>query len=264
MILFKSLTTKCISGGLFFIVSSYVSALGISTNRIALDQNNNENNFVITNRETDDKTCSLSLIHYKFNESGKLLNYEKDEKIIFSAENHIRFSPKTFDIKANSKQKVRFVMRRKKSALAQELRSHLAVSCKVKNVVNSSVINPLDNTTSLSIRPVLVHHIPIVVRPTKIENVTAEIKNVTYENGAFNFDLFRSGDRSIYGTVSIINIDTNEKVTESKLFPIYVESTKKNLTLHVGNDFPPKQLLLQFVEDKSYGGTLIAEGSVVN
>lgn len=243
---------------LFFLWSNFVEAIGVSTKRIYLDERKSEENFVVTNRENMEQTCQLSITHYDFKENGLLVNYKVGEKPHFSAESKIRFSPKKFDIAAKSKQTVRFVMRRQKNALAQELRSHLVVLCKPK-VTRIPQTNVGNNLVDISLSPVLAHHIPIVVRPKEIKDVSAEIKNITYSKGTLNFDLFRQGNRSIYGKVEVINSDNNEVVTKSQAFPIYIESNKKNLALSVNSDIPPEKLILRFTEDKKEGGTIIAE-----
>ncbi|MGJ8691252.1 MAG: hypothetical protein ACSHW0_02080 [Thalassotalea sp.] len=240
-----------------------VNAVGISTHRIYLDDNQSEENFIVRNRELVDKNCDLALTHYKFDDVGVLSNYEEGEEPLNSAEKLIRFSPKRFTLKSNESQKVRFVMRRRSNAPIGEFRSHLVVRCKdISPNINAGTTK--ENIAKISVKPILVHNIPIVVRPGNIQNAEAELQNVVYNNGKLNFDLVRSGERSIYGTVMVINRETDKVITESRLFTIYRESKKKNLELNLDTDVAKDKLLLRFVEAKGYGGTLVAEVKLVN
>jgi len=239
------------------------ASIGVSTYRIYLDNNNAQENFQVINRYNVAQQCNLKLVHYKFDQTGNLLRYGPDEKPINSAQNLVRFSPRHFDIKANSRQTVRFTMRRKSNTESKEYRSHVVIDCKDK-VETHELKSTADNIANISIKPQLLHNIPLVIRPGKAISATASFDNINFDKGILSFDLLRTGNRSLYGKIEVIDKNTQEIKTVSKTLTMYTETTKKNFSITLGDDYKAEDLLIKFVENVNFGGSIVLEQSVLN
>ena len=71
-------------------------------------------------------------------------------------------------------------MRRKNDVESKEYRSYLVVTCKDKDKGKSSD-NVNNDVVKISMSPLLVHNVPIIVRPKKIINAKVEINNISLD-----------------------------------------------------------------------------------
>lgn len=242
---------------LFFICSSiHVNAnVGVSTYRLYLDSEQSSENFIITNRLNASQKCSLGINHYTFDQQGEMGNYDGDVLPQYAAEKLMRFSPKNFTIPAKKAQTVRFSLRRKKGTDNIEHRAFLSVRCKEELPKNNDTIKDSDELIRLSFSPVLEHNIPLIVRPQRLM-ATAEFANVKMHKALLTFDLKRTGKRSLIGKVQLIDKNSGELLTESKQFVIYIETTRKSFELDVDAEYRLKDIMIKFIEDTNYGGTV--------
>jgi P pilus assembly chaperone PapD len=231
--------------------------VGISTYRIYLDSDHSFENFLVSNRLNQAQECDLRLTHYKFDELGNMSSYEDGEAPLYPADDLFRFSPRHFNIPANQEQTVRFTLRRKSNTPDVEHRSFVVVSCQ-KTVLDIPNTNSDSNSNlvSIALSPLLEHNIPLQVRPKKIAAVV-EFKNIRMQDTKLNFDMQRSGDRSIIGTIEIYDKDSGELITNSNPLVMYIETITKSFTMDLKKSYDINNLIIKFVEDKRYGGTIV-------
>jgi hypothetical protein len=241
-----------LSIGLMFVSTlSVANNVSLSTQRIYLDQETPNANFVIRNRDNASQECSLGLTYFQFDEHGSMLPYDGVTPPN-AAENIARYSPKRFNIEPNSKQTVRFTLRRKRDIPAIEHRSYITVSC--KNIITSDSVKVDDGLASISIRPQLQHNIPLIVRPKPL-TATLQFSDVILDNNRLSFNLHRQGPRSVYGKVKLVDLSSGKTVSESGNFAIYHETKLKSLHMAVPKGLSLNSLKLEFNESKQEGGT---------
>jgi P pilus assembly chaperone PapD len=231
----------------FSVISFSSQAVHISTYRIYLDKDNRDSSFMIFNQDAKSQECNLKLRHYNFDDNGVMTNYEGDDLPPHSAKNWLRFSPKKFTLTPANTQTVRFSMRRKARAEAAEYRSYLVVDC-------GAIALPEDEGQLISIQPKLIHNVPIIVR-TKALEAKVTFEDIVINNGILNFNLTRSGNRSIYGKIELLNKLTNTIIGNSRGISVYTESSKYPLDYKVG-ELELKNMKLRFIEDTKYGGSI--------
>ena len=232
---------------------SYSNNVSLSTQRIYLDQENPNTNFVIKNRDIYPQECSLGILYNDFDEEGKMLPYSGNEPPANAAEKVARFSPKHFKIAPNEKQAVRFTLRRKRDTAAMEYRSYLTVAC--KNLINSNQFNVVGERVTIPIKPQLQHNIPLIVRPKPL-SVSLKFSDVELVDNILSFNLHRQGTRSVYGKVKLVDLDSGSTLDESGNFAIYHETKKKSLYMAVPAGLSLSDIKLEFNENKEEGNAV--------
>jgi hypothetical protein len=156
-------------------------------------------------------------------------------------------------------------MRRKANTTAQEYRSYMAISCDavVAKEDNKSDTNTNSGIVAMSVKPVIVQNVPIIVRTGPLQ-ASASFNNVNISDNKVMAKLTRSGDRSIYGRLSLIDKNTNEELNFMSGVSLYTETSSYAFNFGIGgkNMPPPEQLLLRFTEDENYGGSIVIEHSL--
>ena len=242
------------------VVSLSGQAMSISTYRIYLDSDNSSASFLMFNKSAVQEKCRLSLVHNNFDENGKMSHVDGDDLPTNSAKPWIRFSPKNFTAEPLSPQTVRFSLRRKANSEAKEYRSYLEVFCdEVEQVTAKSAKNP--KQPSISIKPRLVQNVPIIVRTGKLKAQLSFSEFELIENKLF-FNINRQGNRSVYGSLELINKETDEVINYRKNISVYTDTNQVRYDLTV-IDVPKDQLAVRFVEDQQYGGSITHQQDVV-
>jgi P pilus assembly chaperone PapD len=232
---------------------SNANNVSLSTQRIFLDQESPNANFEIKNREIYPQECKLGITYNDFDEIGNMLPYLKSEPPLNAAEKVARFSPKNFRIEPNSKQVVRFTLRRKHDTPPIEHRSYLTVAC--KNLIDNRIFKVADGQTSIPINPQLQHNIPLIVRP-KALSVELRFSDVALKERRLTFKLHREGTRSVYGKVKLVDKQNGETVDESGSFAIYHETKEKLLLMAVPQGLSLNNIKLEFNEAKEEGNAV--------
>jgi P pilus assembly chaperone PapD len=237
--------------------------VGISSKRIYLDQDKSTDNFVISNRGITQQSCKLSTSHYTFDEFGIMSEYTGNTLPEYAAENVMRFSPKSFHIAANSKQTVRFTLRRKKDIAAREHRAYLVVDC--AEITNNSSLNNNNKAgfVQVTIKPKLLHNIPIVIRPKKL-TATVEFSNVVLNKNILSFDISRTGNRSVFGKITVTNRNNGQEISQSNPMAIYIETQNKSFNMAIPEGNTLADLMITLNESAEYGGDILQSWPVIN
>jgi P pilus assembly chaperone PapD len=243
----------CLSLGLLFVTTvSVANNISLSTQRIYLDQESPNANFVIKNRDAYPQKCSLGIIYFQFDEQGSMLPYNGTNPPPNAADNIARYSPKHFKIEPNGKQTVRFTLRRKRDITAIEHRAYVTVSC--KNLMAVAQVKVSNDLATIPIRPQLQHNIPLIVRPKSL-TATLQFSDVALARDKLSFNLHRQGARSVYGKVKLVDKDSGNTLSESGNFAIYHETKHKSLHMAVPSGLSLDSLKLEFNEPEQEGGT---------
>lgn len=236
-------------------------AVSLTSYRLYLDDNNRTESFIVFAKGNYPENCSLKLKHFNFDNEGKMTLHKGDEEPDNSASPWIRFSPKQFIVKPKSPQTIRFTMRRKPNTEAKEYRSYLSVSC--QDIVEETAKEVVQGRPTVSVKPNLVQNVPIVVRTGALK-ATAQFDDIVINDNSLSANLKRQGDRSIYGRVSLVNKKTNEELRYYSTIALYPETTTYHFDFSLKGDNIPatEDMILRFVEDENYGGSLSFEQSL--
>jgi hypothetical protein len=249
-----------LSLGLLILIPASSYAMSLSTYRIYLDSDNSTASFVMFNKKIVAETCTLSLAHNSFSETGQLSQVDDNILPENSAKPWIRFSPKNFKADGRSPQTVRFTLRRKSNSQPAEYRSYLEVLCdEVKDTTQGSK-NTLDLPT-VSIKPRLVQQIPIIVRTGKL-NAEISFSDMSVKNNTVHFTINREGNRSIHGDVELIDKESGDIISYSRNSSLYTETSSKRGDL-ITKGYDIKKLAIRFVEDKRYGGSITHQQDII-
>jgi P pilus assembly chaperone PapD len=243
------------------LLSAKTMAFTVSTYRLFLNNDSPEQDFYVSNRDALDQDCRIILKDIFFDENGKVKEYQgKDLAKItakISAKELLRYSPKSFQITSGSNQKVRFKYRRKKTTLPTEYRSYLSLTC--------SELNDETSGTSVTkkgpqIQAQVRHNIPIIVRMDDIE-VDVKFTRITTVNNSVSFSLVKTGKRSIYGDIVMVNNKTNEEIHRKRAISLPVEVGRSSFTLPLFN-LSPTLIDLKFIENNELGVNAFAEATL--
>ncbi len=248
----------------FFIILCFTAnaswAVSVSTYRIYLDREHNVTDYWVSNKTLLKQECTIKFTHYQFDAAGNLTKYDTPNFIPNnSAKKIVRFSPKKFVITPKNKHKIRFTLRNKRDIEDIEYRSHIIVSCKdIKD--DNDQIETIAGFAAVTVKPILTHHIPLVVRPRKL-TAKLTIEDIVLADNKLIFDLVRSGKRSLYGQVNVKDQDNNI-ITSSRKFPLYHEVLSKNVSISLP-EFEAKSLIVEFVETNELSDKLTASSTLV-
>lgn len=237
----------------FLLVSSVfqASAVGLSTYRIYLDENNSQVDFKVRNTETSEQRCKLTFSDLKYSKQSTILPPEQGAVIEHSAAGHFRYSPKKFTLGPLGKQTIKFSLRKKRGQKDKEFRSYVSVTCTEKQAANSGGL--------ISLVPNLSHKIPVVIRMGK-HNLEARFSKASLVNNKVELEISRSGSRSLYGDVQLIDKQSGEIIDEQRGIAVYPEADTRTLEFYV--EPSNKQIIAKFIERQSHGGDLEFETTI--
>lgn len=225
-------------------------SVSISTRRLYLEPKRSITDIRVLNMEAQAQSCDVEIGDVNINNQGLI---ELSAESVNSAKPFIRLAPKRFNLAPKEHQMVKLIYRRKPGMEDGEYQGVVAIKCK-------DAITEGNTQEQVTIRPTLVHNVPVIVRTTYMP-IQAEFTATKIAGDILEAEIQISGQRSLTGTLTLINSASNEIVTEQKNISIYAQQPKKSLALplDVGNDVP---LLLRFTEDPNFGGDLVIQKTI--
>lgn len=256
-IFFNGLYVFLFNSSLFilFLSSLNANALGLSTYRIYLDDEHNQQNFVVYNRDSFHQDCQIAKRHFIYDEYGKMSEYEGKNLPKIAADDLFRYSPRKFRLESGAVQTVRFKLRRKKHQEPLEYRTYISVDCKEdKNSKNSKDSQVKGN---LHLIPRLRHNVPVVVRTGKLD-AKLFFDDVVVKNKSVMFSFNKDGNRSTYGDIVLINKNNDKVIGKLPSVSLPLEKKMMNSSFFMG-DVSIDDLVLSFIEDKELSGEQVIE-----
>lgn len=239
------------------------NAASLTTYRINLDDNNRTESFVVFAKGSSSEQCSIDFSHFDFDEKGTIRKNDGKSLPLNSAKPWVRYSPRNFTLTPGKPQTVRFSMRRKPNVEAKEYRSYVALRCEELAAETNGSQTGSENSEmpKVSIKPVLVQNVPIIVRTGKLE-VEASFTDVNISGSNISATLARSGTRSLYGRLTLVDVDSGEELSFTNGVSIYPETSSFPVLFELSTqygDLSKMNLLMRFEEDENYGGELVIE-----
>jgi hypothetical protein len=234
-------------------------AASLTTYRIYLDDTNRTESFIVFSSRSEPEQCSLDFKYFNFDDAGEMSLHKDAVLPINNAESWVRYSPRSFVLQTGRPQTIRFSMRRKPNSDAQEYRSYISISC--EDVAdNADAIKdqptPKDGV-SVSITPKLVQNVPLIIRTGPLD-AQASFSDIVISGNKISAKILRSGKRSIFGRLALINRKTDEEIAFTDSISVYPETSNYAFEFSTVNkdNIPVEEMMLRFTEDENYGGSL--------
>ncbi len=239
--------TILITGCFMFALSlpSYSQKLGdllVTPTRIVFEGSQRTQNLSLINIGKDTATYAISIIRYKMNEDGSLVQIEQPEPGQLLADSIIRYFPRSVTLKPQEPQSVRLQVRLPSDLPPGEYRSHIYFRGLNKQLVMGDEANK--DTTSLTIKLSAIYGvaIPVIVRvgdlavTAAISDVKVTAKKDTASSHIVSLTLARNGTKSVYGDfiVKLKKADGKEiDVGVSKGIALYTPNTKRSFQMSI-------------------------------
>lgn len=245
------MTTKLlitVLGSIFILASLPVGAVSITKTRLFLDSTSRMTDMGVYNSNSSTKTCDVSL--KKVGLSGDALGLSQSLPPLPDPTPLVRLAPRKFDLGNNEHQAFKLIYRRKPGIEAGEYIGAIAIRCSDKEK---------NSNERISIKPQLVHNIPLVVRVGTL-SVSGHFKEAQINGNKAKIYFSVQGNRSVTGDFKIMDKTSGELLVEKKKVSIYPQLAGKELLFNLPNA-NYASLEVVFKENKE-SGALTVRGDV--
>ncbi|MBG26123.1 MULTISPECIES: hypothetical protein [Croceibacter] len=219
--------------------------LSVVPRRVVFENGNKRSETLyLTNRGKDTATYNLLYVNYKVDNSGVFKRVPEDSIENPSSKN-FRFFPRRVTLAPNQTQTVKLQMRNFSELEDGEYRSHLLFKGVPRNNARSNVLE-VDNEAAMgvSLKAVYGLTIPNIIRKGAY-NTTVAIEDVSLpftENNkrALSFKVTKSGNMSIYGSISIDYLygdGSIENIGEIPGIAIYAKNDHRVVNMLMPDEF---------------------------
>jgi len=215
-----SLVTRMIFLGACLTTASAYAYPDISftSYRIALDKENRQQSLTLRNKGKQLARCTMGFTHYQIAADGKFVKVKTAEEVINTASSMIRYSPSRVTIPKNSTQTVRIALKRSKDMKDGEYVSHLKISCK-------DDLRGLADDSMVGVIPTVNYNIPVVVRIGDL-SASISLSDAKISPHQLTVDLNREGSRSVYGAVTVTDINSGDVIGNVTQISVYKQVDK--------------------------------------
>ena len=181
----------------------------------------------------------------------------------------IVFSPRRVMLPPNQPQVVRVGVRLPEGTPPGEYRAHMLFRSVPDTAPASVEPKPAGEGVSIALTPIYGITIPVIVRVGDL-GADATIGEAwvsdTQDGPAFNFDLARSGNRSVYGDIEVTRPGVPEPLLVARGIAVYPEVSARKVSLRVPEELAAKlkgPVRIRYSEDREIGGGTIDEAARV-
>ena len=180
----------------------------------------------------------------------------------------IVFSPRRVILPPNQPQVVRVGVRLPEGTPPGEYRAHMLFRS-IPDAASATEAKPATGGVSIALTPIYGITIPVIVRVGDL-GAAAVIGEAwvsdTPDGPAFNFDLARSGNRSVYGDIEVTRPGVAEPLLVARGIAVYPEVAQRKVSLRVPDELAAKlkgPVRIRYSEDREIGGGTIDEAERV-
>ncbi|KTE18541.1 hypothetical protein ATE67_17715 [Sphingopyxis sp. H050] len=229
---------------------------------------------VLNNVGAEPATYRISLEIKRMTPEGGL--EEIDEAKMTPAEraalDMIAFSPRRVTLPPNQPQVIRVGVRLPEGLAPGEYRAHMlfrAVPDAAPAPAAADPSKPAPTGVSIALTPIYGITIPIIVRVGDL-GASATIGNAwvgeTKDGPAFEFDLTRTGNRSVYGDIEVTRPGRPEPLLLARGIAVYPEIGARKVSLRVPPELAAQlkgPVQIRYTEDREVGGATIDQADRV-
>ena len=252
--------------------TAWSQGVSVAPSRILLDGRTRAATVFLSNRSDEAETYRISLVFYIMEDNGTLV---RADSLATAAANFagevLRYSPRRVVIPAGGSQTVRLLVRRPRDRDVddQEFRAHLSV-CSIPTVPRLREVEDqlpeLESENQFIARPVASVEtlVPVIVRFGRPEAELGVSSAGFSPDGAVTFRLDRSGQRSLYGNLTVTYFDPAGNETQvyyGRGIAVYTPNPSRLFTLkppNAGLDLTRGRVVIDYQETPDGGGDLRA------
>lgn len=227
---------------------------------------------VLNNIGSQPATYRISLEIKRMTAAGGLVDVPEAEQTDSerAAAAMISFSPRRVTLPPNQPQVIRVGVRLPEGLNPGEYRAHMLFRAVPDTApVVRSPDAPAPAGVSISLTPIYGITIPVIVRVGELR-ATAEIGrswvSTDGENGAFNFELNRVGDRSVYGDIEVRRAGVADPLLLARGIAVYPEIAARKVSIPVPQELAAAlrgPVTIRYTEDRELGGGTISQRELV-
>lgn len=227
---------------------------------------------VLNNIGAEPATYRISLEIKRMTAAGGLDEIAEDKASAAerTALDMIAFSPRRVTLPPNQPQVIRVGVRVPEGTPPGEYRAHMLFrAVPDATAAAPDAAKPAGAGVSIALTPIYGITIPVIVRVGDLgaEAVIGEAwVGETPDGPAFNFDLARTGNRSVYGDIEVTRPGTPEPLLVARGIAVYPEVDKRQVSLRVPPELAAKlkgPVRIRYTEDREIGGGTIDEADRV-
>ena len=245
--------------------------------RIVLEKNQRAAQVELMNNGTAPETYRINLVNRRMGETGEFIAIEAPGAGELFADPLLRYSPRQVTVQPGSSQTVRILLRKPADLAPGEYRSHLQFDRVADSAGASSIEQagkPGDKAIGVVITALVGASIPVIVRhgDTQASATLSDLALLpaTGEAGpALSFQINRSGNRSVYGDLSVSFTPKGGKPVDlakvgalAVYAPNALRRARMPLTMPPGTALAGGTLNLSYRERAEAGGKMMAEASL--
>lgn len=255
------------------LISSFVnvapaSAAGdllIAPTRVILDGRRGTE-VILNNIGNEEATYRITLELRRMNDQGRLDDVElekatESERAVLGI---IRYAPRRVTLPPNQPQSIRIGLQPDEALPDGEYRAHMLFRAIPKTPAADGSQQPNEGLR-IQIIPIYGISIPVIVRKGSL-TATAALTNVRVgkdnEGPALEFDLNRSGSRSLFGEVHVTKPGIAEPLSITKGIAAYPEIARRKVSIPLSPDIAAKikgEIIISYYEAAEAGGGLISQ-----
>ncbi len=243
--------------------------------RIVFEKTQRAAQLELINQGKTPETYRLSLVNRRMNETGEFAPAETPEPGELFADEMVRSSPRQVTIAPGSSQTVRMLLRKPENLAAGEYRSHLQIDRVPDPVGSGSLEAARDNgNIGVTLTALVGASIPVIVRQGDIPCATVALTQLALlpagaEPASIAFEIDRSGDRSVYGDLTVTFVPKSGapiEVAKAGGVAVYEPNALRRARMPLrtpdGTVLSGGTLRDSFRERADTGGKLLAEASL--
>lgn len=251
--------------------------LALFPTRIVLEKNQRAAQVELMNSGTAPETYRINLVNRRMGENGEFIAIEAPGPGDLFADPLLRYSPRQVTVQPGSSQTVRILVRKPADLAPGEYRSHLQFD-RVADSAGATSIEQAgksdDKAIGVVITALVGASIPVIVRQGETQaSVTLSDLALLPAAGdtgpALSFQINRSGNRSVYGDLSVRFTPSGGKpvdLAKAGALAVYVPNAlrraRMQLQVPAGVALAGGILSLSYRERAEAGGKMMAEASL--
>jgi P pilus assembly chaperone PapD len=243
----------------------------ITPRRVVFEGSKQSQELTLANTGVDTAKYTVSFVQYRMTEEGGFELIEQPDPGQLFADKYLRFFPRSVTLPPNGSQVIRMQYRKGPDMQNAEYRSHLYFRAVPKETLLGDEEVTKDSTAiGVKLVPIFGISIPVIIRngdlqlQVELTNINLDIKSDTVPTLSVTIE--RSGDKSVYGDISVIWIAANGNPVEVGVvrgLAVYTPNKLRNFKMQLRNvpgvDYTKGKLQIKFQAQNDAKAELFAE-----
>ncbi len=236
-----STLTKWFALILVTIASFNTWSITITKTRLFLDPSSKTTSMSVYNTKFEPLDCKIELRNLDI-QNGLLVQSRGVQGENPDPSRLIKLAPKRFKLGGKRSQEFKAIYRRRPGVEAGEFIGSVAIKCSQEN---------RSSNQQVTVKPTLVHNVPIVVRTGNILS-QVQFTDIKRTGNKVEAGLLVEGGRSVTGDIRVIDASSGEVLAEMKRVSYYPNFAPKKLSLEIPRN-ADQELNITFSELKESG-----------